>query len=160
MELSTVEIKIPKSSNVVIGQTHFIKSIEDLYEAMVTSVPGVKFGVAFAEASGDCLVRHDGNDQELRQASVEACMNIGAGHAFVIFMRDAFPINVLNRLKGLQEVCNIFCATANPVEVVVAKGSAGRGILGVIDGSTPKGVEGERESAERVEFLRRIGYKR
>jgi len=160
MDLRVIKVKMPKDANVIIGQTHFIKSAEDLYEAMVTAVPKAKFGVAFAEASGACLVRHDGNDQELRDAAVESCREIGAGHTFVVFMREAYPINVLNRLKDLQEVCSIFCATANPLEVVVAESDLGRGILGVIDGSSPKGVEGKRERTDRVEFLRKIGYKR
>jgi adenosine/AMP kinase len=160
MDLKVVKVKIPKDANVVVGQTHFIKSAEDLYEAMITAVPKAKFGVAFAEASGPCLIRHDGNDKELLDAAVEGCREIGAGHTFVIFMREAYPINVLNALKNVQEVCSIFCATANPVEVVLAESELGRGILGVIDGSSPKGVEGERERSERIEFLKKIGYKR
>jgi len=160
MDLKVVRVKMPKNANVIVGQTHFIKSVEDLYEAMVTAVPKAKFGVAFAEASGPCLIRHDGNDKELVDAAVESCREIGAGHTFIIFMREAYPINVLNALKSVQEVCSIFCATANLVEVVVAESNLGRGILGVIDGSSPKGVEGEKDRTERVEFLRKIGYKR
>ncbi len=137
-----------------------IKSVEDIYEAMITAVPKSKFGLAFAEASGPCLVRHDGNDEELTKLATETCASIGAGHTFVLFMSDVYPINVLNRLKGLQEVCSIFCATANPLEVIVAETEGGRGIMGVIDGSSPKGVEDNGGKKDRINFLRKIGYKR
>ena len=160
MELHSVKVMIPEGSNIVIGQTHFIKSVEDIYEAMVTAVPKSKFGIAFAEASGPCLIRHDGNDKDLIKLATETCMAISAGHTFVLFMSDAYPINVLNRLKDLQEICNIFCATANPLEVIVAETEAGRGILGVIDGTPPKGIEDNAGRAERANFLRKIGYKR
>jgi adenosine/AMP kinase len=160
MEIKVVRIKMPEDTNVIVGQTHFIKSVEDLYEAMVTAVPKAKFGVAFAEASGACLIRHDGNNKELIDLAVESCKEIGAGHTFVICMKDAYPINVLNTLKSVQEVCNIFCATSNVIEVVIADSDLGRGILGVIDGSSPKGVESEKDRIERAEFLKKIGYKR
>lgn len=160
MDLNSVRINTPEGANFILGQSHFIKSVEDLYEAIVTSVPTAKFGLAFAEASGPCLVRHDGNDDELRKAAVGCCMDIGAGHTFVVFIRDAYPINMLNAIKGVQEVCSIFCATSNPVEVVVAQSGLGRGIVGVIDGSSPKGVEGDAARDERLGFLRKIGYKR
>ncbi|GFO97839.1 hypothetical protein ig2599ANME_2050 [groundwater metagenome] len=160
MELIIVKIDAPKETNLILGQTHFIKSVEDLYEALITSVPGIKFGIAFCEASMDCLVRSDGNDEELKKAAQDNALAIGAGHSFLIFMRNAFPINVLNTIKNVQEVCSIFCATANPVEVIVAKTEQGRGILGVIDGESPKGVETAKDAAQRKKFLRSIGYKK
>lgn len=160
MNIRPVSIAIPEDGNVVIGQSHFIKTIEDLYEVVVGSVPGAKFGVAFNEASGPCLVRVDGNDEALQRAAVEAAQAIGAGHTFVLFLKNAFPINVLNQLKACPEVCHIFCATANPLQVLVAETEQGRGIVGVIDGSSPKGVETESDSEWRRDFLRKIGYKR
>ncbi len=160
MELITVKIDAPKDTNLILGQTHFIKSVEDLYEALITSVPNIKFGLAFCEASGNCLVRSDGNDEELRTSAQDNALSIGAGHSFLIFMRNAFPVNVLNAIKNVQEVCSIFCATANPVEVIVAETEQGRGILGVIDGEKPKGVETAKDAAERKKFLRTIGYKK
>lgn len=160
MELKTVGIKIPEGANMIFGQTHFIKSAEDLYEAMTGAVPGAKFGIAFCEASGACLVRCEGNDDELREAAAASAVGIGCGHTFIIFMRNAYPINVLNAIKSVPEVCNIFCATANPVEVVVAQTSQGRGVLGVIDGSSPLGVEEEQDVKERRAFIRKIGYKK
>jgi adenosine/AMP kinase len=159
MDLSSVSVDIPEGANLIIGQTHFIKTAEDIYEAMVNSVPGIKFGVAFCEASQDCLVRVEGNDDDLKTAAAQNAMNIGAGHIFVILMREGFPINVLGALKNVPEVCSIFCATANQVDVVVAENPRGRGILGVIDGEKPKGVEGPEHRSERREFLRKIGYK-
>ena len=159
MELKTVKIERPDDSNVVIGQSHFIKTVEDLAEAMVNSVPGVKFGVAFCEASGPCLVRAEGNDSALKKLAAKNALNLSAGHSFIIIMKNAFPVNVLRSIRDCYEVCSIFCATANPVEVVVAETELGRGILGVIDGEKPKGIEGEKEEKERKEFLRRIGYK-
>lgn len=159
MELKVLPVERPEDSNVIIGQTHFIKTVEDIHELLVTSVPGVKFGLAFNEASGPCLVRHSGNDSELEQLAVENSRAIGAGHTFTLMMRGAFPINILPQLKALQEVCTIFCATANPLSVIVAETSSGRGILGVIDGEKPKGVETEADARDRKEFLRRIGYK-
>jgi adenosine/AMP kinase len=160
MELSAIEIVKPADANVIIGQAHFIKTVEDLYEAVVGAVPAVKFGVAFCEASGPCLIRHAGTDTELEAAAVRSAKAIGAGHVFVIMLGNAFPINVLNQLKAVTEVCSIFCATANDVRVIVAAdGGGARGVMGVIDGSAPKGVEGEPEQAERRAMLRRFGYK-
>ena len=159
MELSAIEIVKPADANVIIGQAHFIKTLEDLYEAVVAAVPGVKFGVSFCEASGPCLIRHSGTDAELEAAAVRAAEAIGAGHVFVIMLGNAFPINVLNQVKAVAEVCSIFCATANPVRVIVAADGGARGVMGVIDGSAPKGVEGEREQAERRALLRQFGYK-
>ena len=159
MELSAIEIVKPADANVIIGQAHFIKTLEDLYEAVVSAVPGVKFGVSFCEASGPCLIRHSGTDAELEAAAVHAAEAIGAGHVFVIMLGNAFPINVLNQVKAVAEVCSIFCATANAVRVIVAVDGGARGVMGVIDGSAPKGVEGEREQAERRALLRQFGYK-
>ncbi|MGZ6212833.1 MAG: adenosine-specific kinase [Candidatus Binataceae bacterium] len=159
MELSAIEIVKPADANVIIGQAHFIKTVEDLYEAVVAAVPAVKFGVAFCEASGPCLIRHTGTDDELEAAAVRAAKAIGAGHVFVIMLGNAFPINVLNQVKAVAEVCSIFCATANEVRVIVATDGGARGVMGVIDGSAPKGVEGEQEQAERRAMLRRFGYK-
>jgi uncharacterized protein len=160
LELHAVRLRIPENANIVLGQSHFIKTVEDVYEAMVNSAPTVKFGVAFNEASGPCLTRADGNDSELRDAAVEIATAVGAGHFFAVVMRDAFPINTLRAIQGTPEVCSIFCATANPVEVIVAETEQGRGVLGVIDGSSPKGVETGEHAAARHEFLRKIGYKR
>ena len=160
MELKLVPVAIPENANVIIGQSHFIKTVEDLYEIMVTSVPGAAFGLAFNEASGPCLVRADGTDDGLRAAAIDAALAIGAGHTFVLFMRNAYPINVLNRIKDCPEVCRIFCATANPLQVVVAASDQGRGIVGVIDGASPKGVEQDADREWRIGFLRKIGYKR
>jgi adenosine/AMP kinase len=159
MELKTVELDIPEGSNVILGETHFIKTAEDLYEIMAGATPGVKFGVAFCEASGPCLIRIEGNDEEMKKSAEANALKVGAGHTFVIMMAEAFPINVLNSLKLCPEVCSIFCATANPVEVIVAETEQGRGILGVIDGSSPKGVETEKDSENRKNMLRRFGYK-
>ena len=160
MELKLVPVAIPEDANVIIGQSHFIKTVEDLYEIMVTGVPGAAFGLAFNEASGACLVRAEGNDEALRAAAIDAAVALGAGHIFVICLRRAYPINVLNRVKDCPEVCRIFCATANPLQVVVAESEQGRGIVGVIDGSSPKGVEAESDREWRIGFLRTIGYKR
>ena len=160
MELKTVKMEIPEGANIIIGQTHFIKTIEDLYEIMVDSVPNVKFGIAFCEASGPCLVRKEGNDKELTETAVKNASSIASGHTFVILMKDAFPINVLNAIKNCQEVCSLFCATANPVEVVVAETELGRGIMGVIDGFVPKGIENENDIKDRKVLLRKFGYKR
>jgi adenosine/AMP kinase len=159
VELKTVSVRCPPDANVIIGQSHFIKTVEDIHELLVGSVPGAKFGLAFCEASGPCLVRHSGNDPELENIAVENARSIGAGHSFVVILRDCYPVNVLTRLKDVPEVCGVFCATANPVEVVVAETAAGRGILGVIDGASPKGIEGPADMADRHAFLRRIGYK-
>ena len=159
MEITAVRLEIPDGCNIILGQTHFIKTAEDLYEIMVTSVPQARFGLAFTEASGPCLIRTEGNEPALTEVSVKNLQTIGAGHVFCILMRDAFPVNVLNQIKNCQEVCRIFCATANPLEVVVAVTGQGRGVLGVIDGASPKGVEGTEDKAWRKEFLRQIGYK-
>jgi hypothetical protein len=155
-----VPVTIPADANVIIGQSHFIKTVEDLYEIVVTSVPQAAFGLAFNEASGACLTRVDGNDADLRVAAADCATAIGAGHTFVLFLRQAYPINVLNRIKDCPEVCRVFCATANPLQVVVAESEQGRGILGVIDGSSPQGVEQDADREWRVGFLRKIGYKR
>lgn len=159
MELKTVKLEIPEGSNIILGQTHFIKTAEDLYEIIATTVPQAKFGIAFTEASGPCLIRTEGNSTELINVCVKNLQEIGAGHVFCIILLDAFPINVLNQIKNCPEVCRIFCATANPVEVVTAETSQGRGVLGVIDGLSPKGVERAEDKAHRKEFLRKIGYK-
>ncbi|HEX9907952.1 MAG TPA: adenosine-specific kinase [Thermoplasmata archaeon] len=160
MDLKSVKVEIPESANVIIGQTHFIKTIEDIYEAVVTSVPQAKFGLAFCEASGPCLVRIDGNDDLLMKTASDNASKIGAGHTFVLLIQDAYPVNILNRIKEVPEVCSIFCATANPVDVIVAENERGRGIMGVIDGERPKGVETAKDVEDRKAFLRKIGYKR
>jgi adenosine/AMP kinase len=159
MELKTVRIEKPAEVNMILGQSHFIKTVEDLHEAAVSSVPGIKFGLAFCEASGDCLIRFSGNDGEMIDLAKSNAARIGAGHSFIIFMRDAFPINLLNAVKAVPEVCNIFCATANGVEVVIAETEQGRGILGVIDGEKPKGAEDDAGKSWRHDLLRRFGYK-
>ena len=160
MELSAVPLVFPADCNVVVGQSHFIKTVEDLAEIVVTTVPQAKFGLAFCEASGPCLVRTEGNDAELISVATAQAQAVGAGHAFFLVLRGAYPINVLPAIKQCPEVCRVFCATANPVQVLVAETSQGRGVVGVVDGSPPKGVEGEPEKAARREFLRKIGYKR
>ncbi|HOX35192.1 MAG TPA: adenosine-specific kinase [Methanoregulaceae archaeon] len=159
-EFMTVRIQKPDDVNFILGQSHFIKTVEDLAEVVVSSVPGAKFGLAFCESSGECLIRVEGNDGELRRIATENAQAIGAGHSFILFLRDCYPINVLNAIKNLPEVCTIYCATANPAEILVAVSEQGRGILGVIDGAAPKGVEGADGVAWRMEFLRKIGYKR
>ena len=159
MELKAVKIGIPEGCNIILGQTHFIKTAEDLYEIIATAVPQAKFGIAFTEASGPCLIRKEGNDTGLMDACVENLQNIGAGHVFCITLKNAFPINILNAVKNCPEVCSIYCATANPVEVIIVETGQGRGILGVIDGFSPKGVETDSDKAHRKEFLRKIGYK-
>ena len=159
MEIKTVALEIPEGANIIIGQTHFIKTAEDLYEVMVNAVSGIKFGVAFCEASGPCLVRAEGNDSALKEIAIRNAANIAAGHTFVILIKEAFPVNVLNSIKTCPEVCSVFCATANPVQVIVAETEQGRGIMGVIDGYRPKGVETEKDVQNRKQFLRKIGYK-
>ncbi|MBI5228569.1 adenosine-specific kinase [Candidatus Micrarchaeota archaeon] len=149
----------PKDCNIILGMSHFIKTAEDLYEVLVTASPSLKFGVGFCESSGPCLVRVEGNDEELKKLAGESAFRIGAGHCFIIFLKGGYPINVLNRIKEVQEVCNIFCATANPVEVVIGETAQGRGILGVVDGLKSNGIEGEEDVKKRKEFLRKIGYK-
>ena len=159
MDLKLIPVEIPQDANLILGQSHFIKTAEDIYEAMVNAAPAIKFGVAFCEASMDRLVRVEGNDEKLKDAAAENALNIGAGHTFIILMKEGFPINVLGAIKNVPEVCSIFCATANQVDVVVAENERGRGILGVIDGEKPKGIEDEEHKAKRKEFLRKIGYK-
>jgi len=160
MELKLVPLEIPEGVNLILGQSHFIKTVEDVYEAMVNTVPSSKFGVAFNEASGPCLTRADGNDPAMRELAVRNASAIGAGHIFVVAMRDGYPINVLGRIKDVPEVCGIYCATANPAEVVIAESELGRGVLGVIDGAVPKAVEAPEDAEKRRAFLRTIGYKR
>jgi len=159
MELRAVAIDLPDDSNVIVGQAHFIKTIVDLHETLVASSPALRFGAAFSEASGPRLVRRSGNDEELTRAAVDAALAIGAGHCFVVFLRDGFPLNVMNRLKAIPEVCRIICATANPLEVLVAETDRGRGIIGVVDGETPLGVETDDDVAARLELLHTIGYR-
>ena len=159
MRLETVRMQVPEGSNLIIGQSHFIKTVEDLYEALVNTVPGIKFAIAFNEASGPCLVRVEANDEELKSAAVANALVLAAGHVFVILIRNAYPINVLTRIKECVEVCHIFCATANSVEVMISSSQQGRGVMGVIDGSSPKGVEGPEDVKARKELLRKFGYK-
>lgn len=159
MDLKQVKLEIPQGCNIILGHTHFIKTAEDLYEIMVGISPQVKFGIAFCEASGPCLVRVEGNDEELKKAAESNALAIGAGHAFIVVLREAYPINFLNAIKSCSEVCRIFCATANPVEVIVTETEQGHGILGVVDGFSPKGVETESDKKARKELLRKIGYK-
>jgi uncharacterized protein len=159
MDLLSVRLEIPKDANLILGQSHFIKTAEDLYEVVVNTVPGAKFAVAFNEGSGPCLVRVESNDDELRRAAVSNAQAIGTGHAFVLLIRQAYPINLLSRVKDCFEVCTIFCATANPVEVILAQTQQGRAVLGVVDGSSPKGVETPEQATQRREFVRKIGYK-
>jgi uncharacterized protein len=159
MELLSIRLEIPESANLILGQSHFIKTVEDLYEIVVNTVPGAKFAVAFNEASGPCLVRVESNDDDLRRAAVASAQSVGAGHLFVLLVRNAYPINLLSRVRDCFEVVNIFCATANPVEVIVALTEQGRAVLGVVDGSSPKGVEGPDDRQRRHEFVRKIGYK-
>ncbi len=160
MNITTVALDIPEESNIILGQTHFIKTVEDLYEIMVAQVPSSRFGLAFCEASGVCLIRNDGNDEELINTSIANMQKVAAGHTFLIMMQDVFPINVLNAVKNCPEVCRIYCATANPVEVIIAETDQGRGIMGVIDGFSPKGVEEEKDKDYRRKLLRQFGYKR
>jgi adenosine/AMP kinase len=159
MELKVERLEIPEGSNIIFGQSHFVKTVEDLYEIIVGAVPNVKFGIGFCEASGACLVRGEGNDESLKALAIKNAMQIGAGHTFIIMLKDAFPINILNAVKMCQEVCSIFCATANPVEVILAQSEQGRGVLGVIDGASPKGIEKEDGIAWRKDLLRKIKYK-
>ena len=160
MEIKVVKIEVPEGCNLILGQTHFIKSVEDIYEAMVNSVPNIKFGIGFCESSGECLVRVDGTDEELKDAAAKNVLNLACGHSFMVFLRGAYPINVLNAIKMVPEVCTIYAATANPLEVIVAETDQGRAILGVVDGLKPKGVEDEKGVKWRKDLLRKIGYKR
>ncbi len=159
MEIKTIKIDIAEGSNIIIGQSHFVKTVEDLYEILVGSSPSLKFGVAFSEASGPCLTRYEGNDEVLMKLAYETSFSLSCGHTFVIFLKDGFPINVLNALKNCQEVCHIICATANPLQVIIAETEQGNGILGVIDGSRPKGIEQEEDKKARKELLRKFRYK-
>ena len=159
MNTKTVDVKVPDGCNAILGQSHFIKTVEDLYEALVNAVPTIKFGLAFCESSGPCLVRVDGNDAELKDLASKTALSLSAGHSFTIFMRNAYPINVLDKVKAVPEVCNIFAATSNPFQVILAETEQGRGILGVVDGYASKGVETEKDAQDRKAFLRKIGYK-
>lgn len=159
LNFKTVRIEPPENCNIILGQAHFIKTIEDLYEAIVTSVPAAKFGVAFCESSGPCLVRHDGTDPELRNMAAKKALEIGCGHSFIIFLKNAYPINVLDKIKKTDEVCTVYAATANPLEAIIAETEQGRGIVGVVDGLKSKGIETEKDIKARKEFLRKIGYK-
>jgi adenosine/AMP kinase len=160
MELKVVKIHKPEDVNLILGQSHFIKTVEDIAEAVVGSVPGAKFGLAFSESSGECLIRIEGNDGDLMALARDNAKVIGAGHSFILFLRDCYPVNVLNAIKNLHEVCSIYCATANAVEIIIAESTIGRGILGVIDGQKPRGVEGPEDVTSRKSFLRKSGYKR
>ena len=159
MELKTVKIDPPKDCNIILGMAHFIKTAEDLYEAMVNSVPDIKFGIGFCESSGPCLVRHEGNDVELRRLVAEKAFEIACGHSFLIYLKNAYPLNVLDKIKKAPEVCTIYAASANPLEVIIAETAQGRGIIGVVDGSKSKGIETDADIKERRQFLRKIGYK-
>ncbi len=160
MNLISVKIEKPEETNFILGQSHFIKTVEDMHEALVNAVPGIKFGIAFSEASGKCLIRWSGTDEEMIELAQKNAQAIGAGHSFIVFLGNGFyPVNVLNAIKMLPEVCRIFCATANPAEVLVAETETGRGIIGVVDGSSPLGIEAEEDIAWRKGFLRMIGYK-
>jgi adenosine/AMP kinase len=159
-EFKIVRVKKPDEINIILGQSHFIKTVEDIAEAVVGSVPGAKFGIAFCESSGDCLIRVEGNDEKLKSIATDNARAIGAGHSFILVLADCFPINILNAIKNIQEICTIYCATANPAEIVIAESAQGRGIMGVIDGLKPNGVEGPEEIAWRKDLLRRFGYKR
>ncbi|MGB6295778.1 MAG: adenosine-specific kinase [Rivularia sp. (in: cyanobacteria)] len=159
MKLETVAVEIPEDCNIIIGQSHFIKTVEDLHEVMIQQVAQVKFGLAFCEASGECLVRHSGNDEYLQAVAQKNALELGAGHSFIILLKNAYPMNFLNTIRQVPEVCTIYCATANPVQVIVAETEQGRGIIGVIDGFAPKGVESSEDMIERKDFLRQIGYK-
>ncbi len=160
LELKSVRMEFPADANIIVGQSHFIKTVEDLYEAVSTTVPQAKFGLAFNEASGACLTRTEGNDRGLQEAAVRNAQAMACGHTFVLVLQNAYPINVLNAIRGVPEVCGIFCATANPVEIIIAQSEQGRGVLGVIDGNSPKGVEAEADVTWRHDLLRKIGYKR
>jgi len=160
LEIQAVRMEVPADANIIVGQSHFIKTVEDLYEAVATTAPQAKFGLAFNESSGACLTRSDGNDEQLRDIAVRNALALGCGHTFVLLLQNAYPINVLNAVRNVPEVCSIFCATANPVEIIVAQSEQGRGVLGVIDGSAPKGTESPADVAWRHDLLRKIGYKR
>jgi adenosine/AMP kinase len=160
IRLESVEIKPPEGVQIIIGQSHFIKSVEDIYETVVTSMPKVEFAVAFCESSGPALVRFEGTSEDLKNLAVEYALKISAGHVFIIVLKNAYPVNILNRIKNVEEVATVFCATGNPVNVIIAETEQGRGVLGVIDGIKTKGVETEEDKKHRYEFLRKIGYKK
>ncbi|HMB31190.1 MAG TPA: adenosine-specific kinase [Desulfohalobiaceae bacterium] len=159
MELKTVAIENPDSLNFILGHSHFIKTVEDIHEAIINTISGAKFGLAFCEASGDCLIRYSGTDQDLIELAKSNALKLSAGHSFIIFVRDMFPLNILNQLKNINVVCRIYCATANPVEVIIAETELGRGVLGIVDGYVPQGTETHEDIKKRKEFLRTIGYK-
>ena len=159
MKFEIIKIDALKDCNIILGMAHFIKTVEDLYEALVNSVPNIKFGIGFCESSGPCLIRCEGNDEELKNVATQYALKLGCGHSFIIFMKNAYPINVLGKVKQVPEVCNIYAATANPLEVIVTETEHGRGILGVVDGMKSKGIETEKDVKARKEFLRKIGYK-
>ena len=159
LEFKTVKIEPPKDCNTIVGMAHFIKTVEDLYEALVNSVPAIKFGIGFCESSGPCLVRYEGNDEELRKVAAEKAFEIACGHSFIIFLKNAYPINVLDKIKKAPETCTIYAATANPLEIIVAETDQGRGIIGIIDGLKSKGIENQEDIKARKDFLRKIGYK-
>jgi len=159
LELKTVKIEVPENCSVILGMAHFIKTVEDLYEALVSAVPNIKFGIGFCESSGPCLVRHEGNDEDLTELAARKAFEISCGHSYIIFLKNAYPINVLNEIKKVPEVCTIYAATSNPLQVIVAETEQGRGIIGVVDGSASKGIETPVEIEKRKEFLRKIGYK-
>jgi adenosine/AMP kinase len=160
MDLQAVRLEVPENGNIILGHSHFIKTVEDLYEAIVNTTPSMKFGIAFNEASGPCLIRVDGNDEELKSVATRNAAAVGAGHLFVIAVRDGYPINITARIHHVPEVCHIICATANPLQVIVAETQQGRAVLGVVDGSSPKGIETAKDAEDRRDFLRKIGYKR
>jgi len=160
LEFESVRMEFPGDANIIVGQSHFIKTVEDLYEAVVNTVPQASFGLAFNESSGPCLTRADGNDDALKSAAIGNAQALGAGHVFVLLVRNAYPLNLLHAIRRAPEVCTIFCATANPVEIIIARSPQGRGVMGVIDGSSPRGVEGPADISARRDFLRKIGYKR
>jgi adenosine/AMP kinase len=159
IKFKTVKVEVPEGANVILGMAHFIKTVEDLYEALINAVPNIKFGIGFCESSGPCLVRHEGNDKELTQLAAEKAVEIACGHSFIVFLKNAYPINVLDKIRSVPEVCTIFAATANPLEVVIVETEQGRGILGVVDGLKSKGIETGEDRKNRKEFLRKIGYK-
>ena len=159
LEFKTVKVDPPKDCNVILGMAHFIKTAEDIYEALVNSVPTIKFGIGFCESSGPCLVRYEGNDEELKKAAAEKALEIACGHSFIVYIKNAFPLNVLDKIKKVPEVCTVFAASANPLEIIIAETMQGRGIIGVVDGLKSKGIETDADVKERREFLRKIGYK-
>jgi adenosine/AMP kinase len=159
LEYKTLRIEAREGCSVILGMAHFIKTVEDLYEALVNAVPNIKFGIGFCESSGPCLIRHEGTDEELRQLAAETALEIGCGHSFIVFLKNAYPINVLDKVKKVPEVCTIYAATGNPLEIIIAETQQGRGIVGVVEGSKSKGIETEQDIKDRKEFLRKIGYK-